>query len=554
MDTEVPEAGEDAQMMPESTTTETMGQENTATPKEAKERPNTMANRDQALVMIYNAIVESNNKVDRISQELQKVQAQNAVLTRELHQVHQWIGACVKMQGGKGIPRPPPEPIKQSEKLREKPLTKGIEDSIHAPRHQDMEMIDIDDKTSKAQNHKGKQPEKTEKAQKDRTQSAPPPPPAKPAGLKMSTGGIGTSPALNKWNQIHLKHLAEWGKEFTQGGIRAADRKKQRKEANNTSTDLLHPTTPSNNPRERQILLERDSEAKKITPEHEEKLIFQINLALTTKGVPEHIRIDTTKPTAHGNWSLYSKPKANANMLTHPEIKKIILEAARKIDPAIINVRAITQWPKTKIHQIPISPELETELKSNHGDMQRIYQASGTTMDDIKLRIESEYAVTINSVRWIKSVTHLMEQARQGTLPKHTTVVAHVCEEKAKDWMAKRYAFTGRSFKVEKYTEENPAIMCRTCFKHRHSATTCKQANDPRCGYCAGKHHTDQHRYKVQSCSTVGLICKHTLIKCSNCGGPHPAWNKRECEVRQAAITESHKKRAELAGEKQHSK
>jgi hypothetical protein len=70
MDMEVPEAGEDAQMMLESTTTETMGQENTATPKEAKEKPNTTANRDQAPLMIYNAIVESNNKVDRISQEL----------------------------------------------------------------------------------------------------------------------------------------------------------------------------------------------------------------------------------------------------------------------------------------------------------------------------------------------------------------------------------------------------------------------------------------------------------------------------------------------------
>jgi hypothetical protein len=124
MDTEVPEAGEDAQMMPESTTTETTGQENTATPKEAKEEPNTMAKRDQALVMIYNAIVESNNKVDRISQELQKVQAQNAVLTRELHQVHQWIGACIKTQGGKGTPRPSLEPVKQSEKPTEKPLTK----------------------------------------------------------------------------------------------------------------------------------------------------------------------------------------------------------------------------------------------------------------------------------------------------------------------------------------------------------------------------------------------------------------------------------------------
>lgn len=38
------------------------------------------------------------------------------------------------------------------------------------------------------------------------------------------------------------------------------------------------------------------------------------------------------------------------------------------------------------------------------------------------------------------------------------------------------------------------------------------------------------------------------MIQCSNCRGPHPPWNKKECEVRQAAIIESHKKRAELEG------
>jgi hypothetical protein len=53
-------------------------------------------------------------------------------------------------------------------------------------------------------------------------------------------------------------------------------------------------------------VLERDSEAQYITPENKknnEKLIFQINLALTAKGIPEHIRIDITKPTINGTWS-----------------------------------------------------------------------------------------------------------------------------------------------------------------------------------------------------------------------------------------------------------
>jgi hypothetical protein len=44
--------------------------------------------------------------------------------------------------------------------------------------------------------------------------------------------------------------------------------------------------------------------------------------------------------------------------------------------------------------------------------------------------------------------------------------------------MRKEIRITGGSSKVEKYPEENPATMCRTCFKHGHSAATCKSANN----------------------------------------------------------------------------
>ncbi|KAI5799743.1 hypothetical protein FPQ18DRAFT_385338 [Pyronema domesticum] len=203
MDTEAPEAGENAQTMPESTTTETTGQENTAAPKEAKKKPNTATNRGQALLMIYNAIVESNNNVDILSQDLRKVQAQNEVLTRELHKVHQWIGACVKTQGK----RPPqnaekahttPETTKQPEKPKEKPaaMTKGIEDSIHAPKNQDTVMIDLNDKTNETQKTKGKQPDK-----------------AKANGIQPTKTTI-ASPTPTMWNKIHLKSQKEWDKEF----------------------------------------------------------------------------------------------------------------------------------------------------------------------------------------------------------------------------------------------------------------------------------------------------------------------------------------------------
>ncbi|KAI5798112.1 hypothetical protein FPQ18DRAFT_385554 [Pyronema domesticum] len=244
MDTEVPEAGEDAQMMPESTTTETMGQENTAAPQEA-------------------------NKVDILSQELRK-NAEKAHTT--------------------------PETTKQVEKPKEKPaeMTKGIEDSKDAPKNQDTVMIDLNDKTNETQKTKGKQPDK-----------------AKANGVQATKTTI-ASPTPTMWNNIHLKSQKECDKEFFEGVTRAGDRKKHRKEINSTNT--LYPVKPTTDPRDRHIVMERDSEAKKITPQDNEALIFKINQMLTTKQVTEHIRIDAAKATTsrkskwkeHKRWSQQS--------------------------------------------------------------------------------------------------------------------------------------------------------------------------------------------------------------------------------------------------------
>jgi hypothetical protein len=113
-------------------------------------------------------------------------------------------------------------------------------------------------------------------------------------------------------------------------------------------------------------------------------------------------------------------------MLTHRDIKKIILDAVRKIDPAIINIRTITQWPWIKVHSIPIDPRFEAELQ-NSADADRVYVALAAALKEMKLYSQLEYAVTINNMRWIKSIIHYMEQAKQKTPPKiHHSCCPHV--------------------------------------------------------------------------------------------------------------------------------
>jgi hypothetical protein len=87
--------------------------------------------------------------------------------------------------------------------------------------------------------------------------------------------------------------------------------------------------------------MHRDPEALK--PDHSmiKSLIHQINQHLSETGTPEHIRIDNARPTPNDNWSVFSKQKANAKMLTHEKIKPLILEAARKIDKEIVDIQEV---------------------------------------------------------------------------------------------------------------------------------------------------------------------------------------------------------------------
>lgn len=113
-DTDIPDAELDLDMeTPKIEHKEDQGNKNKQNPREKNKPIAGKYNAEQALMMIYKAIKDTNTKVDSIASEMKKVQAQNAVITKELRQVHQWIGACIKMQGGKGPPNPPLEPAKQ---------------------------------------------------------------------------------------------------------------------------------------------------------------------------------------------------------------------------------------------------------------------------------------------------------------------------------------------------------------------------------------------------------------------------------------------------------
>ncbi|KAI5795934.1 hypothetical protein FPQ18DRAFT_387099 [Pyronema domesticum] len=145
--------------------------------------------------------------------------------------------------------------------------------------------------------------------------------------------------------------------EFSLDGTRAKDCKNSLKTAAAAQSNPVLPVKESQHPRDRQIVMHGDPEALK--PDHSmiKTLIHKINQHLSDKGILEHICMDNARPTPN-NWSVFSKLKANAKMLTHDKIKPLILEAARKIEKEIVDIQQVHPWPRTKIHQISLDEHI----------------------------------------------------------------------------------------------------------------------------------------------------------------------------------------------------
>jgi hypothetical protein len=198
-----------------------------------------------------------------------------------------------------------------------------------------------------------------------------------------------------------------------------------------------------------------------------------------------------------------------------------------------------------KIHQMALDEHMAVRHDFNK-TQEEIYQESRVALGIIQSRIEAEYDVPVQHIRWIKSIHHYIEEAQNGTeTKKHTTIVVQIREDrKVKEWLSKKIIrITGNAYKVEHFEEVDLATMCKSCCKHGHGAHNCPSPNNPRCGICAGTHHTNYHKCKVRSCPSAKgkRWYDHDILQCVNCNGDHTVWNKKLCKVRKRVLTKLQK-------------
>jgi hypothetical protein len=118
----------------------------------------------------------------------------------------------------------------------------------------------------------------------------------------------------------------------------------------------------------------------------------------------------------------------------------------------------------------------------------------------------------------------------------------HIKEEEAvKKWMKTgNMRIAGERYRVESFLQTIFGIICDTCCQHGHGEHNCPTPETPRCGICAGEHHSKEHKCKVKMCDITGRRChRYDTAKCVNCDGDHVVWSLRECTVQQDAIRAS---------------
>jgi hypothetical protein len=268
---------------------------------------------------------------------------------------------------------------------------------------------------------------------------------------------------------------------------------------------------------ERMIVFERSVDAPQITPATATSVVANINIALS-KVAPPHVRTTVGKISARGRLSTMAREGASAAMLLR--FKKEIIEAARKADRGIINVRDNESWVELKI--------LVPYVRYRHPE----------GLADLREQIEAEnegVVVPPFSMRWVRAKNVIESHYQQGALPAgRASVVFKVPNKAAGQKLLSEIWVAGNRFKALPYVPNRADTLCGRCSHWGHSEFRCPQA-EVTCAVCSGSHRTESHKCEVATCGAIGQVCPHTVMRCPNCGGNHPAQDGR-CRAKGAAI------------------
>jgi hypothetical protein len=185
------------------------------------------------------------------------------------------------------------------------------------------------------------------------------------------------------------------------------------------------------------VIFERTENAPQLDWLTVNQVASQVNNALS-RVAPAHVRTEKFQVSQRGVLSTSARMGASAAMLLH--FKKELIEAARKGDPSIINVRSNESWMELKI-LVPYAlyrdengiDRLREEIEAGNGGV----------------------AVPPFSIRWMRPREVIEESWQQGSLPSgKASVVFKVATKEAGRRLLQEIWVNGHRFRAEIYVRD----------------------------------------------------------------------------------------------------
>jgi len=241
----------------------------------------------------------------------------------------------------------------------------------------------------------------------------------------------------------------------------------------------------------------------------DEEIASAVNRALFQQQAPAHVRIMNASRNARGRITTITQQNAMAEMALL--YRDIIIKAARSVDKGIIDVEGNELWERLKIHTIP---RVRYMGKGTEG-LQRMKE---------EIQADNEGVMIPAQVRWLSNPRTIKEREHRGDIKASSVVFMVKGKKVAQRLVSKGVTAAGVWYKVEPYTNAGPESLCKLRCGGGHIESKCN--HQPKCGYCAGAHRSDEHRCNVVGCgSKQGASCSHTQEKCPNCNGNHIAFS-----------------------------
>jgi hypothetical protein len=268
---------------------------------------------------------------------------------------------------------------------------------------------------------------------------------------------------------------------------------------------------------ERVIIFEHTPDAPQLDWVTVNQIASHVNNTLG-RVAPAHIRTEKFRVSQRGTLSTTARQGASAAMLLH--YKKELIEAARKGDDRIINVRSNESWTELKI----LVPYAVYKDDDGIGRLREEIEAGNAGV-----------LVPPFSIRWMRPKEVIEEIWGRGALPAgKASVVFKVPGKEVARQLLQEIWVNGNRFRAEIYVRDRADTLCGKCSQWGHAEFRCRE-QAPRCGMCSGDHTTATHECEVSVCRRVGRGCQHIRSKCPNCGGMHFAQDGR-CKAKREAI------------------